>query len=399
MINDTARFLARMILFITAALIASTFLYSTLIEAFISNPALNGLIFSVLFVGIILNFRQVVVLKPEIIWLQSLQAGIGQKTNGQPVDNPSKTNKRPVLLSTLANMISESEKKTAKFSIDTQVMGTVLDGISSRLEESRDLARYFVGLSIFLGLLGTFWGLLGTVASVGDVIKNLSITGDEIALVFSELKAGLEAPLNGMGTAFSSSLFGLAGSLVLGFLDLQAGQAQNSFFNKVENYLSSVTKIKSNNGELGQGISAYTEALLEQTAESLNELQRTLSRGEESRIAANNNIIIMNEKLALLTEQMKTEQQVILKVATNQRDISSFLEKISALSAELVNAKMETVDDVTKHHISSIDATLNRLSGELNTGREQIVKDMRAEIKLVAKMILAASNQSESVKR
>tara|TARA_B100001094_G_scaffold280007_1_gene290533 strand:- start:209 stop:1408 length:1200 start_codon:yes stop_codon:yes gene_type:complete len=399
MINDTARFLARMILFITAALIASTFLYSTLIEAFISNAALNGLIFGVLFVGIILNFRQVLVLKPEIIWLQSLQAGIGQETTEQPADNPSKINKRPVLLSALANMISESEKKTAKFSIDTQVLGTVLDGISSRLEESRDLARYFVGLSIFLGLLGTFWGLLGTVASVGDVIKNLSITGDEIALVFSELKAGLEAPLNGMGTAFSSSLFGLAGSLVLGFLDLQASQAQNSFFNQVENYLSSVTKIKSNNGELGQGISAYTEALLEQTAESLNELQRTLSRGEESRIAANNNIIIMNEKLALLTEQMKTEQQVILKVATNQRDITAFLEKISALSAELVNAKMETVDDATKHHISSIDTTLNRLSGELNTGREQIVKDMRAEIKLVAKMILATSKQSESVKR
>ena len=117
MINDTARFLARMILFITAALIASTFLYSTLIEAFISNAALNGLIFGVLFVGIILNFRQVLVLKPEIIWLQSLQAGIGQETTEQPADNPSKINKRPVLLSALANMISESEKKTAKFSI------------------------------------------------------------------------------------------------------------------------------------------------------------------------------------------------------------------------------------------------------------------------------------------
>ena len=287
----------------------------------------------------------------------------------------------------MARMLSDSRPRGGKFTLSAQAMRTLLDGIASRLEESRDLARYFIGLSIFLGLLGTFWGLLGTVASVGDVIRNLSITGDDIALVFNDLKVGLEAPLGGMGTAFSSSLFGLAGSLILGFLDLQAGQAQNAFYNDLEEWLSGMTRLSSGASlaEGEQGVSAYTEALLEQTAESLDELQRILGRSEESRIAANQHFATMNNKLSLLTEQMKAEQQVLLKVAENQKDLSPLIEKISQLGDVLSQPKSSDNENEAKEHLRNIDQSMTRLVSEMTSGREQLVKDLRAEIKLPRK--------------
>src|SRR5690606_4518129 len=154
-----------------------------------------------------------------------------------------------------------------------------------RLDESRDLSRYMVGLLIFLGLLGTFWGLIQTIDSVGKVIANLSFASGDLGTVFQELQAGLESPLSGMGTAFSSSLFGLSGSLILGFLDLQAGQAQNRFYNELEDWLSSITRLGSA-GPVSDGeasVPAYVQALLEQSADTLDRLQRTIERGEESR--------------------------------------------------------------------------------------------------------------------
>ncbi|MDE0801413.1 MAG: flagellar motor protein MotA [Rhodospirillaceae bacterium] len=400
--TDTARFLTRMVLFLFAGTIAATFLYGTLISSFMANPLLNGLILGVLLTGIILNIRQVIMLKPELEWLESFQGQGADKTVDEHLElkdsPPFLSSAGPKLLSSMARMLSESRNKSGKFSLSAQAMRTLLDGIASRLEESRDLARYFVGLSIFLGLLGTFWGLLGTVASVGDVIRNLSITGDDISLVFNDLKAGLEAPLDGMGTAFSSSLFGLAGSLVLGFLDLQAGQAQNAFYNNLEEWLSGMTRLSSSTNlrENEQGVSAYTEALLEQTAESLDELQRTIGRGEESRIVGNRHFATMNEKLTLLTDQMKAEQQVLLKVAGNQKDLSPLLQKIGALSESFAQPQVSGMDDGTKTHIRNIDQSLNRLVTELTSGRDQMVKDLRSEIKLLAKTVAATGVRNDS---
>ncbi|MBT5239665.1 MAG: flagellar motor protein MotA [Rhodospirillaceae bacterium] len=400
--TDTTRFLTRMTLFLVAGAVAGAFLYGTLIEAFMANPLLNGLILGVLLFGIILNVRQVMMLKPEAEWLESFQDNAAREKSdyGHAAEEtpPPLSGSGPKLLSPMARMLSESQSRGGKFSLSAQAMRTLLDGIASRLEESRDLARYFVGLSIFLGLLGTFWGLLGTVASVGDVIRNLSISGEDISLVFNDLKAGLEAPLDGMGTAFSSSLFGLAGSLVLGFLDLQAGQAQNAFYNDLEEWLSGMTRLSSGTtlSEGEQGVSAYTEALLEQTAESLDELQRLLGRGEESRITGNQHFATMNDKLTLLTEQMKAEQQVLLKMAGNQRDLSPLLEKVGALGEALSQPQESGLDDGTKNHIRNIDQSLNRLVTELSSGRDQMVKDLRSEIKLLAKTVAATGSRSDA---
>ena len=169
--TDTNRFLTRMTLFLIAGFVAGAFLYGTLIDAFMANPLLNGLILGVILIGIFLNVRQVVMLKPEALWLESFKDRTAHK---QPEDGvgdddapPTLSGVGPKLLSQMARMLSESHRRGGKFSLSAQAMRTLLDGIASRLEESRDLARYFVGLSIFLGLLGTFWGLLGTVASVG----------------------------------------------------------------------------------------------------------------------------------------------------------------------------------------------------------------------------------------
>ena len=246
-------------------------------------------------------------LYPEVDWLE------GYQQNHSPLSQQ----RSPKLLAAMATMLGE---RTGKLSLSTMAMRSLLDGIISRLDESRDISRYTIGLLIFLGLLGTFWGLLETVSSISDVIGGLSTAGGSLANVFSDLKTGLEAPLSGMGTAFSSSLFGLAGSLVLGFLDLQASQAQNRFYNELEDWLSSLTRLSSGalSGDGDQSVPVYVQALLEQTAESLENLQRTLSRGEDERNHANTNLTTLMEKLGTLTDHMRTEQTLMMKLAESQ---------------------------------------------------------------------------------
>jgi hypothetical protein len=206
-------------------------LFVPLSGAFMANWAFNSLILGVLLVGIVINIRQVLVLGPEITWIKLFRTG----------ETGISVTEEPRLLKPLARHLAGRRKD--RFRLSALSLRTVLDGIRARLDESREISRYLIGLLIFLGLLGTFWGLLGTISAVGSVIASLDVSGGDVNLAFGELKAGLEAPLDGMGTAFSSSLFGLGGSLVLGFLDLQAGHAQNRFFNGLEEWLSGVTQL------------------------------------------------------------------------------------------------------------------------------------------------------------
>jgi hypothetical protein len=206
-------------------------LYLPLKVAFLANWGFNTLIFGVLLVGIGINFRQVLVLNIEIRWIKVFRTG----------ETGLSLEQEPRLLKPLSRHISRLRKD--RFRLSALSLRTVLDGIRERLDESREISRYLIGTLIFLGLLGTFWGLLGTISAVGQVIDSLDVGSRDFAAVFGDLKAGLQAPLNGMGTAFSSSLFGLGGSLVLGFLDIQASHAQNRFFNGLEEWLSGVTQL------------------------------------------------------------------------------------------------------------------------------------------------------------
>ena len=367
-------FLTRMAIFLVIVAVVAAVLWETLARTFGANPMLNGLILGVLLIGIGYIIRQVISLYPEVRWIDQFR----RDQPGLAVQAP------PLLLAPMATMLGERQ---GELSLSAISMRTLLDGIGARLDESRDISRYLIGLLIFLGLLGTFWGLLQTIYSVGAVVQNLSAGGGDIATVFSELKAGLQAPLTGMGTAFSSSLFGLAGSLVLGFLDLQSSQAQNRFYNDLEEWLSGLTRLSSASalGDGGQSVPAYVNALLEQTADGLEKLQRTLARGEEGRMSADSNLLDLTAKLATLSDQMRAEQALLVKLVENQIDMKPVLQRLSEPSAPADSG----MDDATRGHIRNMDVHLMRLLEETVTGRNQMVDDLRSEIKLLARTIAA----------
>lgn len=223
-LTPPTRYLVRMLVFLILSAFLALILNQQIRNAFLANPGLNGVIFGVLFIGIALTIRQVIRLFREVRWMNAQRSAEARLVAERP----------PVLLLPVATLLGE---RAGRATISTATLRSVLDSVGMRLDEARDMSRYLTGLLIFLGLLGTFWGLLETVSSVGRVIGSLQ-TGRDATVLFDDLKAGLAAPLAGMGISFSSSLFGLAGSLVLGFLDLQAGQAQNRFYNELEDWLS-----------------------------------------------------------------------------------------------------------------------------------------------------------------
>ena len=369
------KYLIRMFVFVIAITGLCGFLFLPLHGAFMANAPLNGLIVGVLVIGIIYNFRQVLMLYPEVAWIEGFQQ------NGTPLSEPQP----PKLLAPMATMVGDHKDR---LSLSTLAMRSLLDGIVSRLDESRDISRYTVGLLIFLGLLGTFWGLLETVASISNVIGGLNVeSGDSIA-VFDDLKKGLKAPMAGMGTAFSTSLFGLGGSLVLGFLDLQANQAQNRFYNELEEWLSTVTRLATSSllGESDQPIPAYVQALLEQTAESLENLQQVITRGENNRISVNSNIIALGNKLETLTDHMRTEQTLMKSLTETQMEMKPILAKIAEGSTAA------GMDESTRSHIRNLDVYLTRLTEELSSGRKELVQQLRSEIKLLARTIAASGD-------
>ncbi len=405
--TDTKTYLTRMIIFLVIVGVGLALIIQTLIPIFMVNPILNGAIFAVIVGGIALNVRQVNMLAPEARWIETFHnTGDAAKrdTFGEMPSVSAETELK--LLSPMARMLEEKRSRgsSGKITLSAPVMRTLLDGIGARLEESRDLSRYLTGLCIFLGLLGTFWGLLGTVAAIANVISNLTVTSDDMAVMFNTLKEGLEAPLSSMSTAFASSLFGLGGSLVLGFFDLQAGQAQNAFYNELEEWLSGLTRLSSGSGpgDGEQGVSAYTEALLEQSAESLQELQNIMARGEQTRTGGNELLADLNAKLALFADQMKAQQQVLLRVAETQRDLGPLLRSMGDVAAALSTPQLNGggMDEGTRNHIRNIDTGLGRLASALESGRSESVRELRNEIKLLAKTVAAtrdgaASEQSE----
>ena len=378
-------YLLRMLLFLGAVGGVGFMLFMSFRDAFMANPALNGLIVGVLFIGILYNFSQVIRLYPEVTWIENFRDSV---TNSEARARHAQS-AMPKLLAPMAAMVGDRDR----FALSTAAMRTLLDGIASRLDESRDTSRYTIGLLIFLGLLGTFWGLLGTVSSISDVIGTLSVNGGEAGAVFAELKRGLEAPMEGMGTAFSSSLFGLAGSLVLGFLDLQANQAQNRFYNDLEEWLSTVTRLSSgaigNDGD--QSVTTYVQALLEQTAESLENLQRTLTRGEESRMMVDGHLINVGDKLEILTDHMRTQQSLMRSLAETQVELKPILAQLATGFNDAGG-----LDDASRIHLRNLDVYVTRLVEELKTGREDTTQQIRSEIKLLARLIAASSGDGQN---
>jgi hypothetical protein len=381
-IRGPHRFLARMAVFLVVVLALALALGRPLFAAFMGNPAVNGVILGILCAGIAYIFRQVVLLGPASGWIDSFRERLANRDLTAP---PGPT---PRLLAPMARMLGR--RQSGRVSLSATSLQTLLDGIASRLDEARETSRYLIGVLVFLGLLGTFYGLLETVRSVGGVIGTLNVGASDLARAFADLKTGLESPLHGMATAFSSSLFGLAGSLVLGFLDLQAGQAQNRFYNDLEEWLSTYTRLSSGPfGDSSDGsMPAYLQALLEQTADSLENLQRILTRGEESRIGANTTLAGLTERLGTVGEHMKAGQLLMVRLAENQMELKPSLVRLATVAENSLGQ-----DDVLRTHLRNIEAYMARLTEDVAEGRAQSVQELRSEIRLLARTIAALAEE------
>jgi hypothetical protein len=310
-------FLVRMLVFLILCGLLVVVLYKQIWTAFLANPGLNALIAAVMAIGIILSFRQVIRLSPEVAWVNSFRIA----------DPGLALDRRPVLLAPMAAILGE---RIGLMRISQQTMRHLLDSIATRLDEARDISRYMTGLLVFLGLLGTFWGLIETVGSVGRVIDGLKVGGDAGAL-FDTLKEGLAAPLGGMGISFSSSLFGLAGSLILGFLDLQSSQAQNRFYTDLEDWLAGTVREYAEHDGAVSGASMGGSDSAEMRS-AIDRLRVTLEDMGSSR-ATTAAMANLADAIQGLVQHMRSEQQMIREWADGQgeqnREIKQLLERIA----------------------------------------------------------------------
>ncbi len=293
-------FLMRMLVFLALVGFIAAILMEQFLSAFQANPGLNGLIIAVLAIGIVFAFWQVFRLYPEIRWVNAFRIA----------DPGLAIAHQPVLLAPMATMLRDRQ---GSLSLSTTSMRSIMDSIGSRLDEARDTGRYLVGLLVFLGLLGTFWGLLDTIRSVGVTINALDTKSADSALIFEELKTGLAAPLKGMGTAFASSLFGLSGSLVLGFMELQASQAHSRFYNELEEWLSGITELSPG----GSAEGASVEQINRQLYGAIFEVQRSLSEIAD-RLDNNGGEGEIANGITQLVGQMRREQEIIRQWADEQ---------------------------------------------------------------------------------
>jgi hypothetical protein len=315
-------FLWRMTLFLILAVLLAIILdgqTGQLRRSFLANPGLNGLIIGVLVVGVVYSFRQVLRLYPEINWVNNFR-----------ISDPGLTvEKSPVLLAPMATMLRD---RTGQLSLATGAMRSLLDSVASRLEEQRETTRYLIGLLIFLGLLGTFWGLLETVSTVGNTINSLDTNAGESVLLFDQLKEGLAGPLRGMGIAFSSSMFGLAGSLIIGFLDLQAGHAQGRFYNELEDWLSGITELQLAEAPGAAGTAPQVRFALLDMQRSLADLNEKV----EMKLLNDNTGDAVKDLAAgvdKLIRQMRAEQKVVREwadeQAQQQQELATVLRQIT----------------------------------------------------------------------
>ncbi len=314
-------YLVKMMVFTLLVVILAAVLFPQFKRAFLSNPGLNGMIVVVLLLGLGYAFRMVYRLFREVNWVNHFRVG----------DPGLEIPYSPNLLAPMEALLANRQGATV---LSTTALRSMLESLASRLDEARDISRYMIGLLVFLGLLGTFWGLLQTVASVGDVIKSLDVGSADSATIFDDLKSGLEAPLAGMGTSFSSSLFGLSGSLILGFLDLQASQAQNRFYNSLEDWLASLTDIEI--GESGTAsMPQYLQMDMSGLQSGIERMNTTLETALSEPAAGNGganlepgSIDKLADAVHGLVQQMREEQKIVRQWAQSQTEQQNEIKKL-----------------------------------------------------------------------
>ena len=332
--TDPRSYMLRMVIILAVTLIIIGLLFNQLAAAFSGNLALNSVIVTTALIGVAFIFRQTWRLVPEAKWLSDIQ-----KTNTISQSAP-----RPVLLATVHVMLSEASEDGQLSALSLR---SVLDGVAARLDEAREISRYFIGLLIFLGLLGTFWGLLQTIGSVGRVVGGLDLSSTDFDALMSQLRNGLDAPLAGMATAFSSSLFGLGGSLVIGFLDLQLGQAMGRFFNEVEDWLSAFAKFSDQTASRSDGgQQALAQGLSEEGARAMITLASAIDAAQRDRTEQTRQITSLNTTLAVLSEQMADDRRLreqLAQLNIQIQQLTSSLDEKARLQQETVSTELRAL--------------------------------------------------------
>lgn len=336
-------------------------IYGQIVDILRTNPVLNGVIALVFLFGVLSSFWQVWILAQSVYWIENFVQG----TPGTEDDAP------PRLLAPLAALL---RSRSARMSISASSSRSIQDSVVQRIDEARDITRYLINLLVFLGLLGTFWGLATTVPAVVETIRSLAPQEGESGLdVFGKLMGGLESQLGGMGTAFSSSLLGLAGSLVLGLLELFAGHGQNRFIRELEEWLSSITRL----GYAGDGDGADQSALgllVDHMAQQMEELQALQTQTEANRFHSEMKITELVTAMTKLTDRIDAE-----------KGQAALLRRIAEGQEKLVAALLDGgggggSDAESRMRLRSIDVQLLRILEEMAAGRQETLTDLKTDI-------------------
>jgi len=377
-VNYIHRYFIRMIAFLGIMAGLTGILRQPLLTAFKNNTPLNTTILATLAFGIVLAFCRLYNLWQEQLWFEGYERG-EERFPGTPA---------PKILLPLSLFLKENQRHA---SLSALTLRSILSSVEARLEETREVSRYIIGLLIFLGLLGTFWGLSQTIGAIASVITGLEVDSSNVKDSFQILKQGLQAPLMGMGTAFSTSMFGLAGSLMLGFLDLQVSRVAGLFYHNLEDHLLSLSRATRDMGAANDHSGpAYLNGLLEQTAESMVDLQSLIRHNEENRSSMLMSLNTITEKLSMLTEQMVSQQVLLKKMAQGHVDLQKQLEDFASLVG---TPAFQGADEGIKQYLRNLDATTLRLLEELIEGREHGIQELKGEIRLVARTISALATQ------
>lgn len=360
--SQPIRQIVTMLLVVALVIAGAWVIAAQLTGIFQTNPLLNGFIGFVFLLGVATCFWQVLILMQSVNWIEDF----ARRIPGHEASRP------PRLLAPLAALL---RARGARMQISSSSSRSILESVATRIDEARDITRYLVNLLIFLGLLGTFYGLATTVPAIVDTIRSLAPQEGESGLqVFEKLMGGLENQLGGMGTAFSSSLLGLAGSLVVGLLELFAGHGQNRFYRELEEWLSSITRLGLSSGDGDGGEAGANTVVLDQMAAQMEALQTLYTQSDITRVMVEDKIDDLARAITRLAEKMEggaSQTDALTRIADGQDRL------VEALGGAETGAQ---ADAESRMRLRSIDVQLMRILEEISAGRQESIADLRGDL-------------------
>ena len=363
-----------MTIFSVAMLLLCILVHNGIYQAFSSNPIFNTGILVTLLLGMVAAYRQIGRIDSSVKWIHGFKGSQGA---------PSEP---PFLLVPIASVLQKNDSMPY---IGATSLRAMLDGVFTRVDESRDLSRYLMNVLILLGLLGTFWGLLQTVGGIGSVIGGLSLGEGDLKLVFDRFKDGLQKPLVGMGISFSASLFGLASSLVLGFLDLQTGRAQNVFCCELEEWLGRRSAISESTFSHTAPPASYQEAIVVTLTEQLERLQRTMRQQFDLQSVEQGNIRALSETVFALSDNLKSHNVLLAKLTQLQNETTPAI-------AQLTDVVQRSNAAHVEEHVRNVDLSLRDIALQLAQSSSNHTSELRDELRIIARLLASDTTKDSS---